>query len=53
MTDYAEQYADDTGALHDVPEYLQRYIDFEAWGRDMEYEMSVIERNGSVFIFDA
>lgn len=36
LTDYAESYLDDTGALNEVPEWLRPYIDAEAIGRDME-----------------
>ena len=38
MTDVAEQYAEETGLLNDIPDNLQSYFDFEAFGRDMGYE---------------
>lgn len=38
MTDVAMQYIEETGLLHDVPEHLQNYFDYEAYGRDMSYE---------------
>lgn len=38
MTDVAMQYIEETGLLNDVPEHLQNYFDYEAYGRDMSYE---------------
>lgn len=38
MTDVAMQYIEETGLLHDVPEFLQNYFDYEAYGRDMSYD---------------
>lgn len=38
MTDIAYQYIEETGLLHDVPESLQNYFDYESFGRDMGYE---------------
>ena len=38
MEDVAREYIEETGLLHDVPEMLQNYFDFEAYGRDMSYE---------------
>lgn len=35
MTDVAERYANETGLLERVPEDLQYYFDFEAYGRDL------------------
>ena len=38
MEDVAREYVEETGLLHNVPEILQNYFDFEAYGRDMSYE---------------
>ncbi|WP_236354794.1 antirestriction protein ArdA [Konateibacter massiliensis] len=45
MSDVAEQYADETGLLNSIPENLQSYFDFEAFGRDMGYEGTFIFTN--------
>ncbi len=54
LEDYAANLAEDTGALKEVPESLQRYIDFAAWGSDMEYggDIFTIEAGGKVHVFD-
>lgn len=38
MKDVAREYIEETGLLHDVPDTLQNYFDFEAYGRDMSFE---------------
>lgn len=38
MEDVAREYAEETGLLNSIPENLQNYFDFEAFGRDMGYE---------------
>lgn len=38
MADVAERYAEETGLLDSIPESLRYYFDFEAYGREMEYE---------------
>lgn len=38
MEDVAREYADETGLLSSIPENLQNYFDFEAYGRDMSFE---------------
>jgi len=38
MTEVAEQYAEETGLLDNIPENLRYYFDFEAFGRDMSFE---------------
>ena len=42
MEDVAREYIEETGLLHDVPELLQNYFDFEAYGRDMGIEGTFI-----------
>ena len=34
-TEFAYQYVEDTGMLAGVPELLERYFDYEAFGRDL------------------
>ena len=46
-TDLAEDYAEQTGMLNEVPESIQRYFDFEAFGRDLSYDF--MEENGYYF----
>lgn len=46
-TDLAEDYAEQTGMLSKVPESIQRYFDFEAFGRDLSYDF--MEENGYYF----
>lgn len=36
--DYAEQYADETGDLAAIPEYLQTYFDHAKFARDLEHD---------------
>ena len=38
MEDVAREYAEETGLLNSIPENLQYYFDFEAYGRDMSIE---------------
>lgn len=38
MEDVARDYAEETGLLSSIPENLQNYFDFEAFGRDMSFE---------------
>ena len=38
MTEVAEEYAEQVGLLDSIPENLQYYFDFEAYGRDMGFE---------------
>lgn len=43
MAEVAEQYADETGLLSNIPDDLRYYFDFEAYGRDMEINGSFVE----------
>lgn len=38
MEDVAREYAEETGMLDSIPENLQSYFDFAAYGRDMSFE---------------
>ena len=46
MADVAERMATEFGYLDDVPERLQYYIDYEAWGRDLKIEGTFLEGDG-------
>lgn len=46
-TELAYDYVDSTGMLSDVPESIQNYFDFEAFGRDLA--MDFIEEDGHYF----
>lgn len=45
MTDFAEKYMKDT---HDIPDYLENYIDWEALADDLSYDYD-ITKSGYVF----
>lgn len=51
MADVAEQYADETGMLGEIPDYLRYYFDFEALGRDMEIEGTYVYIDGNYVEF--
>ena len=44
-TKMAEQFVDEMGLLSEIPENLQYYFDYEAYGRDMELGGDVFEHN--------
>jgi len=46
--DYARNFADETGLLSDMPDSLQSYFDYEAYGRDM-FMNGLVLVNGYVF----
>jgi len=50
MTDVAYQYVEECDLLHDVPDSLQNYFDYEALGRDMEYDGQWFEVNGDMAV---
>lgn len=43
MTDVAYQYIEETGILDQIPEHLQSYFDYEAYGRDLSFEGHWVE----------
>lgn len=43
MADVAEAMANEQGYLDGVPEYIKYYIDFEAWGRDIDLDGTFLE----------
>lgn len=46
MADVAEAVANECCYLNSVPEHLQCYIDYEAWGRDLAIEGTFLEGDG-------
>lgn len=38
MTDVAYRYVEECGLLHDVPDSLKNYFDYEAYGRDLSFD---------------
>ena len=46
MAEVAERMAAEFGDLNDVPERLRYYIDYEAWGRDLDIEGTFLEGDG-------
>ena len=46
MADVAATIAEECGYLNSIPEHLQYYIDYEAWGRDLAIEGTFLEGNG-------
>jgi len=49
MSDVAYYLIEETGALGEVPTHLQNYIDYEAYGRDLELEGRFLVTNIGVF----
>lgn len=43
MADVAEEYVEASGALSGVPDWIARYIDYDALGRDLEIEGTFLE----------
>ena len=49
MEDVARYFIEETGALGEIPSHLQNYIDYAAYGRDLEIEGSFAITNHGVF----
>ncbi|WP_455683683.1 antirestriction protein ArdA [Thomasclavelia sp.] len=49
MGDVAQHFIEESGALGEIPAFLQNYIDYEAYGRDLEYSGSFVVTNHGVF----
>ncbi|HDN2514149.1 TPA: antirestriction protein ArdA [Clostridioides difficile] len=49
MTDVAYYLIDECGSLGEIPSSIQRYIDYEAYGRDLEINGSFVITNHGVF----
>jgi antirestriction protein len=43
MTDVAYEYVEETGMLDSLPDFAQRYFDYEAFGRDLKIEGNFTE----------
>ena len=48
MTDLAYYLIDEVQALGEIPSHLQNYIDYEAYGRDLDIEGTFIETNAGI-----
>ena len=50
--EYAEEYIEDTGLLHDMPENLRYYFDVEAFARDMVMggDITEVEINNTEYV---
>ena len=49
--DYVENYVYETGMLDSMPDDLQRYFDYEAYGRDRIHDFTVAETADGVMVF--
>ena len=49
MEDAARYLLSETGMLGEVPERLQNYIDYAAYGRDLQMEGNFVVTNHGVF----
>lgn len=49
MADVARYFVEETGALGEVPANLQNYIDYEAFGRDLEISGNFLVTSHGVF----
>ncbi|WP_077318276.1 antirestriction protein ArdA [Virgibacillus proomii] len=49
MADVARYFVEETGALGEVPTNLQNYIDYEAFGRDLEISGNFLVTSHGVF----
>lgn len=49
MADVARYFVEETGALGEVPAHLQNYIDYEAFGRDLEISGNFLVTSHGVF----
>lgn len=48
MADVAEEHVEASGALSGVPDWIARYIDYDALGRDLEIEGTFLECAGGI-----
>ena len=48
MTDVAYYLIDEVQALGEIPSHLQNYIDYEAYGRDLDIEGIFIATNAGI-----
>lgn len=50
MTEVAERYLDETGMLNELPDFAVSYFDFEAYGRDMEFNGRFYQINYNTYL---
>lgn len=50
MTDVAYEYLEESGALDGAPDFLARYFDYEAFGRDLQYDGNFMFINGNCYV---
>lgn len=55
VTDYAQQYLEDSGLLAEVPESLRYYFDVEAFARDLVLggDVTTFEVDGTIYVVEA
>lgn len=53
LTDWVEEFLEETGGLDEVPENLRRYFDYESYARDMQYggDVFTVEHEGETWVF--
>lgn len=51
--EWVEQWIDDTGLLHDMPDNLRNYFDYDAYLRDMKCggDVGFVRKDGTVYVF--
>lgn len=49
MSDVARYYIEETGSLGEIPDNLQSYIDYAAFGRDLEIEGDFVITSNGIF----
>ena len=50
-SEYVENYVDERGVLNEMPDHLQMYFDYDAYGRDMRHSCTVADTNDGVWVF--
>lgn len=51
-TEYAEELISESGVLSDMPEIVQRYFDYDSYGRDLQHDgMWSAEAPGGIYVF--
>jgi antirestriction protein len=50
-SDFVADYADNTGDLDSIPDHLQGYFDYEAYGRDLRHSYTVADTSNGVLVF--
>lgn len=50
---YAQNLADETGMLRDVPEHIARYFNWSSWTADLAHDYTVLDASdGGIYIFN-